>query len=132
LSETAIDARRIEQVVTNLLENAIKYSQDGGRISVSVEEDHSMILVSVADQGIGIPQDEIGLIFDRFYRVQNSRSYETGGSGLGLAICRGIVEAHGGQIWVESDTGKGSVFTFSIPITRVEEEENNLVMETAK
>jgi signal transduction histidine kinase len=132
LSETAIDARRIEQVVTNLLENAIKYSQDGGRISVSVEEDHSMILVSVADQGIGIPQDEIGLIFDRFYRVQNSRSYETGGSGLGLAICRGIVEAHGGQIWVESDAGKGSVFTFSIPITRVEEEENNLVMETAK
>ena len=132
VSETAIDVRRIEQVVSNLLENAIKYSQDGGRISVVVEDSGSTVLVSVADQGIGIPREEIGLIFDRFYRVQDSRSYETGGSGLGLAICRGIVEAHGGQIWVDSEAGKGSVFTFSIPITRVEEEENNLVMETAK
>ena len=89
-------------------------------------------MISVADQGIGIPQDEIGLIFDRFYRVKGFQSYETGGSGLGLAICRGIVEAHGGQIWVESDAGEGSVFTFSIPTSRVDEEENNLVMETAK
>ena len=132
LNETAVDARRVEQVVSNLLENAIKYSQDGGRIRVAVEEIDSKILISVADQGIGIPQDEIGLIFDRFYRVKGFQSYETGGSGLGLAICRGIVEAHGGQIWVESDAGKGSVFTFSIPTSRVDEEENNLVMETAK
>ncbi len=132
LNETAVDARRVEQVVSNLLENAIKYSQDGGRIRVAVEEIDSKIVISVADQGIGIPQDEIGLIFDRFYRVKGFQSYETGGSGLGLAICRGIVEAHGGQIWVESDAGEGSVFTFSIPTSRVDEEENNLVMETAK
>ena len=132
LNETAVDARRVEQVVSNLLENAIKYSQDGGRIRVAVEEIDSKIVISVADQGIGIPQDEIGLIFDRFYRVKGFQSYETGGSGLGLAICRGIVEAHGGQIWVESDAGEGSVFAFSIPTSRVDEEENNLVMETAK
>ena len=132
------DPKRVEQVLTNLIQNAIKYSPDGGAIRVrglaatarpSGEHDFpgsspSHVVVAVADEGVGIPGEQGQLIFDRFYRIDGELARETGGSGLGLAICRGIVEAHGGRIWVESpgvivragDGGRGSTFYFSLPV----------------
>jgi signal transduction histidine kinase len=108
------DAARIEQVLLNLLANAVKYSPDGGTVSVSVRADEADVTVSVRDEGIGIDPGEIGLIFERFYRAEGARRLE--GSGLGLYICRAIVSAHGGQIWAESDgPGCGSRFSFSLP-----------------
>ncbi len=127
LRETNVDARRLEQVMHNLVENAVKYSPEGGEIEVRVDQEDSRIRFSVADQGIGIALEDQGRVFDRFYRVEGSLARETGGSGLGLAICRGIVEAHGGKIWVESAPGAGSVFTFAVPVTSSEDDDTTNV-----
>jgi two-component system sensor histidine kinase KdpD len=110
------DVPRVLQIVTNLLNNAIKYSPDGGPITVVAWQRQSMLNVSVIDPGVGIPPRELDTIFDRFHRVEGDLARRVSGTGLGLAICRGLVEAHGGRIWVESEPGSGSSFTFSLPI----------------
>jgi signal transduction histidine kinase len=109
------DATRLEQVLSNLIGNAIKYSPKGGavRITGRVLPDH--VVVSVSDEGIGIPVEEQGRIFERFYRVDDVLSRRTAGSGLGLYLAQAIVEAHGGKIWVESAPGRGASFSFSLP-----------------
>lgn len=112
------DSRRIEQVMVNLLDNAIKYSPRGGRITIQGAVDEKDITISVADEGEGIPPEDLGRIFDAFYRRDDQVTHSVRGSGLGLAICRGIVEAHGGRIWAESVAGKGSTFSFSLPLDR--------------
>ncbi|RLC73281.1 MAG: hypothetical protein DRJ03_21470 [Chloroflexi bacterium] len=109
-----IDAKRIEQVLRNLLGNAIKYSPGGGDIAVRGYEENGQIVVQVSDQGIGIPPEELERVFERFYRVENETTQNVRGVGLGLAVCRSIVEAHGGHIWVESTLGVGSVFCFAL------------------
>jgi len=110
------DPRRIEQVLHNLVVNAIKYSPEGTTVLVRVERRGPDVLVSVRDQGIGIPPEHQDHVFERFYRVDGTLARETRGSGLGLPICRGLVEAHGGKIWVESTANKGSSFYFTVPI----------------
>ncbi len=111
-----IDAHRISQVLRNLLENAIAYTASGGSITVAVKrQDNRMIEVSVTDTGQGIPAEELPFIFERFYRVDKSRTRATGGSGLGLTIARRLVEAHGGKITAQSEQGKGSRFSFTLP-----------------
>ncbi|HET9400332.1 MAG TPA: ATP-binding protein [Candidatus Acidoferrales bacterium] len=110
------DAGRIREVLTNLLENAVQYTPPGGHIDVSVERRDDRIVVTVGDDGIGIPRTDQERIFERFYRVDTARSREAGGTGLGLSIARHIVESHGGRIWLESDVGEGSKFHFSVPV----------------
>jgi signal transduction histidine kinase len=108
------DAGRLEQVLQNLVTNAIKYAPGGGPIEISVEADTQQVTVSVRDQGLGIATEELSQVFERFYRVAGTRGLE--GSGLGLYICQGIVSAHGGRIWANSDgPGRGSTFGFSLP-----------------
>lgn len=111
------DDKRIYQVMQNLVTNAVKYSPDGGRITLSGRSSGRELIISVADEGLGIPTAEIDKIFDRFHRVQTEVSRGIGGTGLGLAICKGLVEAHGGRIWAESGgDGKGSTFRFTLPL----------------
>ncbi len=110
-----IDARQVEQVLRNLLSNAIRYSPDGGTIAVRARCEKEQVVLSVSDQGIGVPVEEQAKIFDRFYRVEGALSGTVHGIGLGLAVCRGIVEAHGGRIWVESAVGEGSTFHVRMP-----------------
>lgn len=110
------DAGRLEQVLRNLIENAMKYSPEGGRIVLYATRDGDMVKVSVRDHGIGIAPEHAERIFDRFYRVDNSMTRGTSGTGIGLSICRGLIEAHGGRIWVESVPGKGSTFHFTVPV----------------
>jgi signal transduction histidine kinase len=111
------DAQKLYQVFLNLLDNAIKYSEAGARVDVAIEEDASSLTVEVRDTGVGIPQEELAQLFERFYRVDKDRSRATGGSGLGLAISKQIVEMHGGDIFVESEVGVGSTFRIRIPKT---------------
>jgi signal transduction histidine kinase len=98
------------------LGNAIKYSPGGGEITVCGRKDKRQLLIQVSDQGIGIPSGELEKVFERFYRIENDSTQSVRGVGLGLAVCRGIVEAHGGRIWVESTPGMGSTFYFTLPI----------------
>jgi two-component system phosphate regulon sensor histidine kinase PhoR len=110
------DRKSIEQVFTNLLDNAIKYGREGGNIKISVRENTTAeIQVSIQDNGIGIPKEDLPRIFERFYRVDKGRSKELGGTGLGLSIVKHIVQAHGGKVWAESQIGKGSTFYFTLP-----------------
>jgi two-component system phosphate regulon sensor histidine kinase PhoR len=109
------DRGRLSEVLQNLLDNAVQYTQPGGRIRVSARAQEREVVLTVSDNGIGIPQSDQSRIFERFYRVDAARSRELGGTGLGLAIAAHIVEAHGGRIWVESTVGQGSDFHFSIP-----------------
>jgi signal transduction histidine kinase len=111
------DASKLYQVFLNLLDNAIKYSEAGGRVDVHVSEDDSHLTVRVRDTGLGIPEEDLAQLFERFYRVDKNRSRATGGSGLGLAISRGIIEMHGGSISVRSRVGVGSTFTVRLPKT---------------
>jgi signal transduction histidine kinase len=106
---------RLLQVFDNLLGNAIKFSPDGGQITVTVEDAGPMVKASVSDQGIGIPKDQQERIFERFYQIDGSARRRFSGAGLGLAIVKRIVETHGGQVWVESEIGEGSTFCFTIP-----------------
>jgi K+-sensing histidine kinase KdpD len=109
------DQTKLRQVVQNLLSNAVKYSPKGGHISVRAENYAvDQLLVSVTDEGIGIPEDQIGKLFQKFSRIDTTEAREIKGSGLGLWICKEIVKAHGGKIWVESDTEKGSTFKFTL------------------
>jgi signal transduction histidine kinase len=112
-----IDGDKITQVVSNLLGNAVKFTPPGGCITVTVSYENSMIRVKVADTGLGIPQADLGKIFDKFYQVtrKTDERVGSGGTGLGLTICKAIVEKHGGSIWVESKVGKGSTFCFTLP-----------------
>jgi len=110
---------QIKQVLINLLDNAFKYTPAEGRVSLTVRRDGAMVKVSVADTGIGIPNDELGRIFERFYRVDKARSREMGGTGLGLSIVKHIVESHGGEVKVESSLNHGSIFSFTIPAAAV-------------
>jgi len=109
------DAGKIELVIGNLLRTAINYSPKGGRVTVTVAEGEGEVIVGVADEGIGIPADYQERIFERFTRVDDGDAKTIYGHGLGLYIARGIVERHGGRIWVESELGKGSRFFFSLP-----------------
>jgi signal transduction histidine kinase len=109
------DAFRLKQAIINLVDNAIKYNRPGGSVRVTAEADESRLVIRVQDSGIGIPHVDQQRIFDRFYRVDKSRSRAQGGSGLGLAIVKKIVEDHGGTISVESTPGEGSTFTIGLP-----------------
>ncbi len=111
-----MDAREIEVVLMNLIENAVKYSEPGTPIRLSVERQDNQVIFSLVDQGVGIPAEYQQQIFERFYRVPGEGRRLPDGIGLGLAICKHIVEAHGGQIWVESTVGRGSNFRFSLPV----------------
>jgi two-component system phosphate regulon sensor histidine kinase PhoR len=110
------DSNSLQEVLQNLLDNALQYTPAGGKIDVSASCSNGRVVVTVADTGIGIPQVEQERIFERFYRVDAARSREAGGTGLGLSIARHIMEAHGGHLWVESAVGEGSRFHFSIPV----------------
>ena len=116
MPDVAGDTRRLQEVLQNLLDNAIQYTLPGGKIILSAESKSDEVIFTVSDTGIGIPQSDQPRIFERFYRVDAARSREAGGTGLGLAIAKHLVEAHGGRIWVESEIGVGSRFYFSIPI----------------
>ena len=109
------DEARLGQVLVNLIHNAVKFSPDGGDVTVGVRREGDELIVSVADQGIGIPRASVGRVFERFYKVDRAR-VRGGGTGLGLSIARHVVEQHGGRIWVESEEGKGSVFSFALPV----------------
>ncbi len=112
------DAMLLREVLQNLLDNAIQYTPEGGRIRVSATAGEREVILTVADTGIGIPLADQERIFERFYRVDAARSREAGGTGLGLSIAKHIVETHGGRLWVESEVGHGSAFSFSIPLAR--------------
>jgi signal transduction histidine kinase len=103
------------QAVRNLVDNAVKYTPDGGSIKVSASKTRGKIHIKVADTGIGIPFGEVDRIFERFYRVDKARSKRLGGTGLGLSIVKDIVELHGGKVAVDSRLGEGSVFTITLP-----------------
>ena len=109
------DPERLRQVVLNLLDNAMKFNKDGGRITVQATTEGSMVRLAVEDTGIGIPEQDLPRIFERFYRVDKARSRELGGTGLGLAIVKHLVELHGGRVEVRSRPGQGSVFTVTLP-----------------
>lgn len=113
------DRDRLEQVLGNLLENAVKYSPEGSDITVTVQDDGSSLVTAVCDRGIGIPADELALVFERFHRGRQVSSTNYGGLGLGLYITRQIIERHGGSIWVESREGQGTTFFFSLPVAEV-------------
>ncbi|MBA4149340.1 MAG: PAS domain-containing protein [Verrucomicrobia bacterium] len=113
------DAQRLEQVLCNLVDNAIKYGRQNGSIALNAKQfNEEQIVVSIKDDGPGIPPEAQERIFERFYRVDKARSREQGGTGLGLSIVKHIVQSHGGRVWVESDPGKGSTFYFSLPKTQ--------------
>ena len=127
-----VDARRIEQVLRNLLDNAVKYSPGGGAITIQGRKAGGQIFLQVRDEGIGIPADELERIFERFYRVDNSVTQRVGGTGLGLAVCRGIVEMHGGQIWANSSPGAGSTFTLTLPVDPATGQEDPVIGDTVE
>ena len=110
-----IDTDKMTQVIDNILNNAIKYSPDGGKITVSMKTTDDQMILSISDQGLGIPKEDLPKIFDRFYRVDKARSRAQGGTGLGLAIAKEIVKQHNGFIWAKSEYGKGSTFTIVLP-----------------
>lgn len=110
------DKDAIKQIFTNLLSNAIKFNEKGGKVVISAEKEGDAVKVSVSDTGTGIPKDKIPKLFTRFYQIDGSTTRKYPGTGLGLAIVRRLVEMHGGKIWVESELGKGSKFTFTLPI----------------
>jgi two-component system phosphate regulon sensor histidine kinase PhoR len=114
LPRVMADQGRLEQVVVNLLENAIKYTPEGGSVRLFCEETGQFIKVSIADTGIGIPFKDLPRIFERFYRVDEARTREQGGTGLGLAIVKHIIQLHGGTVSVASEPGKGSIFSFTL------------------
>jgi PAS domain S-box-containing protein len=109
------DPDKVDQILTNLTNNAVKYSPDGGTITVTGKHVDGVVQISVIDQGMGIPKEHLNKIFDRFHRVDNRDTRKVGGTGIGLYLVKHLVEAHGGRIWVESELGKGSTFTFELP-----------------
>ena len=120
-----IDTDKMMQVIDNIMNNAIKYSPDGGVITVRLLQAQKHVILSISDQGLGIPRKDLNKIFDRFYRVDKARSRKQGGTGLGLAISKEIVEAHHGRIWADSAEGSGSTFYISLPYEAISEEGEN-------
>jgi signal transduction histidine kinase len=114
--EVRADPRRLEQVLRNLVENAVKYSPDGGTVTVRGDVAGGEAVISISDEGIGIAPEDLGRVFDRFYRADGQAVRRAGGTGLGLSICQGIVQMHGGRIWADSTPGAGSTFHFTLPI----------------
>jgi len=114
--ETKGDQLKLEQVVSNIVDNAIKYTPEGGRVRIETLKDESMALIRISDTGLGISQDDIPHLFDRFYRVDKARSRITGGTGLGLSIANEIINMHGGRIKVTSVENEGSVFCVGLPV----------------
>jgi signal transduction histidine kinase len=112
-----VDVGRIEQVLINLITNAIKYSPQGGKVEITIWEETSSktAWISVRDEGIGIPQDQQAQIFGRFIRADNAHAAGINGTGLGLYLCREFIQQHGGRIWFESTEGKGSTFFLTLP-----------------
>jgi two-component system phosphate regulon sensor histidine kinase PhoR len=121
--QVAADEQRLSQVLDNLVNNAIKFSKPGGTITLRLRDERSFTRIEVQDMGIGVPADKLEKIFDRFYQADGSSTRRYGGVGLGLAICKSILTAHGGKIWAESETGKGSRFIFTLP--KIPETMNN-------
>ncbi len=121
-----VDARRMEQVLLNLLDNAVKYGAGNPVVELQARQQGGEVWLSVHDEGIGIPPEHVDLIFQRFHRVDSRLTRDTGGSGLGLAISRGIVEAHGGRMWAESELGHGSTFFIALPAAREEADRNEV------
>lgn len=115
-----LDQDRMTQVIDNIMSNAIKYSPDGGAITVTIMDSPDLIILSISDQGLGIPQKDLPHLFKRFYRVDKARSREQGGTGLGLAISKEVVEMHGGKIWAESEENIGSTFFVQLPYTPID------------
>ena len=118
-----VDPDRMIQVLDNIMNNAIKYSPDGGTITGRMQKTDDAVIISISDEGMGIPKADLNKIFTRFYRVDRARSRAMGGSGLGLAISKEVVEQHGGRIWAESKEGKGTTFYLSLPYVPFEEED---------
>ena len=110
-----IDTDKMTQVIDNIINNAIKYSPDGGKITVTMKTTDDQMILSISDQGLGIPKQDLPRIFDRFYRVDRARSRAQGGTGLGLSIAKEIIKQHKGFIWAKSEYGKGSTFTIVLP-----------------
>ena len=109
------DSHRLEQVVLNLLDNAIKFTPRGGEVTIRAKALEGELIVEVQDSGCGIPSDALDKLFTRFYQVDASSTRRSGGAGLGLSISQQIVEAHGGRIWVNSEVDEGSTFCFTVP-----------------
>ncbi|MDD5130744.1 MAG: ATP-binding protein [Candidatus Omnitrophica bacterium] len=116
LPKIKADETRFAQVMINLLDNAIKYSSEGAAVIISAKAADGVLQIDISDSGMGISEEDIPRIFERFYRVDKARSRELGGTGLGLSIVKHIVSAHGGQVWVKSELGRGSTFSFTIPL----------------
>jgi signal transduction histidine kinase len=110
------DPQRIEQILGNLISNALRYTQEGGTVEIHLSQENRFFQIAVLDNGPGIPPDVLPYIFDRFYRADRSRSRAEGGSGLGLAIARQLAEAHGGSLVASNAPGGGAVFTLSLPV----------------
>jgi signal transduction histidine kinase len=117
------DRERVHQVLFNLLDNAVRFTPAGGRVTVTASRHNGSVDVEVADTGPGIAPEHLPRVFERFFRVDEARSRDEGGTGIGLAIARSVVEAHGGRIWATSEPGRGSTFTFELPTARAVEED---------
>jgi two-component system sensor histidine kinase SenX3 len=116
----ACDRRQLVSAIANLLDNAVKYSESGSRVCLAMAVEDRNVVLTVTDQGIGIPSRDLERIFERFYRVDQARSRATGGTGLGLAIVRHVVQAHGGDVTVESVEGQGSTFRLVLPLEGID------------
>jgi signal transduction histidine kinase len=114
------DAQWLKQALINLLDNSLRYTPPGGMVTVRLHHSDGHVLIAVRDTGHGIEPEHLPHLFDHFYRTDKARARDSGGTGLGLAIVKGIVEAHGGTVSVESQPGKGSVFTLRFPVLAVE------------
>ncbi|PEJ58665.1 cell wall metabolism sensor histidine kinase WalK [Bacillus sp. AFS002410] len=118
-----IDEDKITQVLDNIISNALKYSPEGGSVTYRIKESRDQILVSITDEGMGIPKENLSKIFDRFYRVDKARSRQVGGTGLGLALAKEMIYAHDGHIWAKSEEGKGTTVYFTLPVADDQEDE---------
>jgi len=118
LPSLCLDPDRIAQVITNLVENAAKFSPDGTEITLEVKADGNNLIINIRDQGKGMTPEIKEKLFNRFFQAQRVVEGKTRGTGLGLAICKGIITAHEGRIWVQSQAGQGSTFSFSIPLRK--------------
>ncbi|MYL54053.1 PAS domain-containing protein [Pontibacillus yanchengensis] len=123
----AADREKLVQVYTNIIGNAVKFSPDGGKVIVSISNNQDHVVVHIADEGLGIPDNELTKLFRKFQRIDNSDRRKIGGTGLGLAICKEIIEAHNGKITIRSELGEGSVFTFMLPLGGQEDTGNDTI-----
>ena len=110
------DERKIKQILLNLLSNAVKFTPEGGRIGINAQQSNGAVEISVSDTGVGIAPEDQPKIFEEFRQVGSDYAHKSEGTGLGLTLAKKFVELHGGRIWVESEVGKGSTFTFTLPV----------------